>query len=86
MQSVTYFDNYEDAIERRPKRKSVTSEDELVGEVVKENKEPKLANLWESPLQTWCPSFASSAIPVASVDMYHDVCSRYQRGKLNLSS
>ena len=84
MQSVTYFDNYEDAIERRPKRKSVTSEDELIGEVVKENKEPKLAYLWESPQQTWCPSFGGSAIPGALLNMYHDICTRYQRGNLNL--
>lgn len=86
MQSVTYFDSYEDAIERRPKRKSVTSEDELIGEVVKENKEQRLAYLWESPQQTWCPSFAGSTIPGASLNIYHDICTRYQKGKLNFAA
>ena len=78
MQSVNFFGQQESVLERRFKRRSVTSMDDIHQKIIKE---PKMDVDIVSPV--WCPSSTVAEQPMMlgpSRNMYSGVLSRYREG------
>ena len=77
IQNFSYFGHQDVVLEKRPKRKSVTSVDDAFGGVFKGSRIDTRTNT-----PSWCPTFGSwSGVPTLP-NMYNELRRRYEQGEV----
>ena len=78
IQNFSYFGHYDNVLEKRPKRKSVTSIDEAYKSTFKESRLDSGTLTQPVP---WCPAFGNWGAVSATPNMYTELFLRYGQGR-----